>query len=360
MHVGLILEHSDPRRGGAERYAADLSERLRVHGHKVTVCARTGPAARPPVPRRPVSWRPFFYARRFLPFLREQGAERVMSLVPAPGCDIFQPRNGIVSASIPPHLEPVPEPMRTLRRLNPVRRWQLFLLDRFEARTVAPPCRFLAASPLVKRHFQARYPALPAPPVLRAGVDLERFAPGPPERDVFGLPGGPLLLFVAHSFEYKGLRTALRALARLPGATLCVAGEGRAAALQRLAARLGVADRVSWRGHEPGLAALYRACDLLVHPTYYDTAARVVLEALASGIPAVTTERDGNADLARAGGGEVLEDPGDAAALAGAVERLLAVDRGTRAARARATAEEHSKESWLDRTVEAITCGFSS
>ena len=357
MHVGLILEHSDPRRGGAERYAADLSARLRLHGHQVTVCARTGPAAHPPVPRRPVSWRPFFYARRFLPFLRDQGAERVLSLVPAPGCDIFQPRNGIVSASIPPHLEPVPEPMRALRRLNPVRRWQLFLLDRFEARTVAPPCRFLAASPLVKRHFQARYPALPEPPVLRAGVDLERYAPGPAERGALRLPEGPLLLFAAHSFENKGLRTALHALARLPDAKLCVVGEGRGARLQRLAARLGVADRVSWRGHEPELAALYRACDLLVHPTYYDTAARVVLEALASGLPAVTTERDGNADLARAGGGEVLADPGDAAALKGAVERLLAVDRETRAARARATAEEHPQETWLDRTVEAITCG---
>jgi glycosyltransferase involved in cell wall biosynthesis len=359
MHVGLILEHSDPRRGGAERYAADLAERLRVHGHEVTVCARTGPAARP-IPRRPVSLRPFFYARRFLPWLREQGAERVMALVPAPGCDIFQPRNGIVSASIPPHLEPVPEPMRTLRRLNPVSRWQLFLLDRFEARTVAPPCRFLAASPLVQRHFRARYPALPAPPVLRAGVDLERYAPGPADRGALGLPEGPLLLFAAHSFENKGLRTALHALARLSKASLCVVGEGRAARLQRLAARLGVADRVSWRGHETELPALYRACDVLVHPTYYDTAARVVLEALASGTAAVTTERDGNADLARAGGGAVLTDPGDAAALAGAVERLLAVDRRTRAARARAAAEEHPKESWLDKTVEAITCGSDS
>lgn len=359
MHVGLILEHSDPRRGGAEKYAADLAERLRLHGHEVTVCARTGPAARP-IPRRPVSLRPYFYARRFLPFLREQGAERVMSLVPAPGCDIFQPRNGIVSASIPPHLEPVPEPMRTLRRLNPVRRWQLLLLDRFEAQTVAPPCRFLAASPLVRTHFRARYPALPEPPVLRAGVDLARYAPGPAERGALGLPAGPLLLFAAHSFENKGLRTALCALARLPEVGLCVVGEGRVAHLQRLAARLGVANRVSWRGHEPELAALYRACDLLVHPTYYDTAARVVLEALASGTAVVTTERDGNADLARAGGGAVMADPGDAAALAGAVERLLAVDRKARTERARAIAEEHPKESWLDRAVEMITCRSGS
>ncbi|MHC4547594.1 MAG: glycosyltransferase family 4 protein [Planctomycetota bacterium] len=360
MHVGLILEHSDPRRGGAERYAADLAARLRLHGHRVTVCSRTGPAARP-VPAWPAALRPLYYARHLLPLLRREGADVVFSLAPVPGCDVFQPRNGILRAAIPPHLEPVPEPWRTLRRLNPLRRLHFRLLERFEARTVAPPCRFLASSPLVAEHFRQRYPALPRPPILRTGVDLERFAPAArTERDRLGLPGGPLLLFVGHSFDLKGLRTALRALAGLARAHLCVVGEGRAAPFRRLAARLGVAERVRWRGPEPEPERLYRAGDVLVHPTHYDTAARVVLEALASGVPAVTTTRDGNADLAREGGGEVLADPRDAEGLAAAVERLLAVDRATRAERARAVAERHPAHTWLDRTVEAITCGSTS
>jgi len=102
---------------------------------------------------------------------------------------------------------------------------------------------------------------------------------------------------------------------------------------------------------------LYRAADLLVHPTFYDTAARVVLEALASGVAAVTTVRDGNADLAVAGGGAALEDPADASALAAAVTRLLAVAPAERARRARAVAEDNPAAMWLDRAVETITCG---
>ena len=349
MHVGLILEHSDPKRGGAESYAADLVARLRVHGHEVTVRARTGPAAHP-VRSWPVSLRSRYIANTFLPLLRDGGADVVLSLVPAPGCDVFQPRNGIVSRSIPPHWEPLPEPMRTVRRLNPVRRLRFWLLDWYEAKTVAPPCRFLAASPLIAKHFGERYPELPAPPILRTGVDLQRFTPGG-ERD------GNLLLFVAHSFDLKGLRTALRALVDLPECRLCVVGEGRDGPHRRLASRLGVGDRVEWRGRELELPDLYRRAACLVHPTYYDTAARVVLEALASGTPAITTVRDGNADLAAEGGGEVLARPDDPRALACAVRRVLQVDVTDRA---RAVAEQHPQETCLDRTVEAITCASTS
>jgi len=359
MHVGLILEHSDPRRGGAERYAAELTERLRLHGHHVTACSRTGPAARP-VPAWPPALRPWRYGRRFLPWLRAQGAEVVLTLAPVPGCDFFQPRNGILAASVPPHLEPVAEPWRTIRRVNPVRRLHFAVLERLEARAVAAPSRFLASSPLVLRHFRACYPALPEPPLLRTGVDLERFLPADRPgagRGGLGLPPGPLLLFAGHSYPLKGLRTALRALAELPDVTLCVVGGGRAGPFRRLAARLGVADRVIWRGHEPEMQRLYRAADLLVHPTFYDTAARVVLEALASGVAAVTTVRDGNADLAVAGGGAALEDPADASALAAAVTRLLAVAPAERARRARAVAEDNPAAMWLDRAVETITCG---
>jgi len=351
MHVGLILEHSDPSRGGAELYAASLAARLREHGHKTSIASRTGPFARP-VASHPAALRPFYYARRFLPALRAKGAERVLALVPVPGCDIYQPRNGILSASVPKHLEPVSQPWRGLRRTNPVRRAHFFVLERFEARTVRPPCRFFAGSPLVARDFRLRYPGLGEPVLLRAGVDLERFSPA-----VERSPGPPRLIFCAHSFALKGLETALRALRELGAACLEVVGDGRRRRYARLARRLGVAGRVAWRGRELDLAGRLRASDLLLHPTYYDTAARVVLEALACGLGVVTTARDGNADLVAEAGGAVLEAPGDAAALVRAARRLLAIDGKERRDRARAVAEGHPAELWLDRTVDAITCG---
>jgi len=351
MHVGLILEHSDPGRGGAELYAASLAARLREHGHKTSIASRTGPFARP-VASRPAALRPWFFARRLLPALRAEGAEVVLALVPVPGCDIYQPRNGILRASIPPHLEPLSRPWRTLRRLNPIRRAHFLVLERFEARTVRPPCRFFASSPLVARDFKQCYPDLGEPVLLRTGVDLERFVPAA-ERP----PGPPRLVFCAHSFALKGLKTVLEALRELDETRLEVVGDGPRARYARYARRLGVEKRITWRGREPDLASRLRQSDLLVHPTFYDTAARVVLEALACGLGVVTTTRDGNADLVAEAGGAVLEDPGSAAGLAQAVRRLLAVDRNQRRDRALAVAEEHPADLWLDRTVEAITCG---
>ena len=77
------------------------------------------------------------------------------------------------------------------------------------------------------------------------------------------------------------------------------------------------------------------------------------------GVAAITTERDGNADLARAGGGAVLAAPGDAAALQSAVERLLSLDRDAQSARARAAVEAFGAEAKLDEMVEVL-CGSAS
>ena len=152
-----------------------------------------------------------------------------------------------------------------------------------------------------------------------------------------------------------GLRTAIGALPHLPGMQLVVVGDGRGRRYRRLAKELRVDDRVRWLGYVEDLARLYRSADLLVHPTHYDTASLVVLEALASGTPPITTVRDGNADLAQAGGGAALSRPGDPALLCEAVLTLLATSRSEAADRARAAAEEYPLAKMLDRVVETLT-----
>jgi UDP-glucose:(heptosyl)LPS alpha-1,3-glucosyltransferase len=346
MKLGLIAEHSDPARGGAERFAADLAERARLHGHQVVMASRTGPAARP-VRSTPSMLRPRFYADRFLPALRDEGAERVLTFAPIPGCDFFQPRMGLLQAAIPPHYDAIPQPWQAVRRFNPIRRLHLRVLRGFESEALSPPSVLLTHSPRVLADAERFYPGI-RPTLIRTGVDLERFHPG------VTAPDRPTLLFVAHNFELKGLETCLRTLALLEGVELQVVGNGKRKRFARLAAQLGVADRVQWRGADPELDSLCRMADVLVHPTFYDAAARVVLEALASGTPPITTTRDGNADLA-ARGGAVLEDPADHARLAVLVREQLSIDRGERASRARAVAEEFPADALLDKMVEVLT-----
>lgn len=336
MHVGILCEHSDPLRGGAERYLDALDRRLRERGHRVTVCARTGPHARK-VASFPAALRPWHYARTFLPELRR--ADVVLSTVPVPGCDFYQPHTGILGASVPAHLDPLPSGLRQLRRCNPYRVAHFATLRAFEAGAVAPPARVLALSPRVIDDLRRFHPAAQAI-LRRPGVDLERFRPGGAKRRQ------PLLLFVATNFRLKGLVTLLRAMRLLPRARLIVVGPDKPIP----------ADRVEYVPHTDDLPALYRAADVLVHPTWYDTASLVVLEALASGTPAITTTRDGNADLAEIGGGEALENPGDASALARSIERVYATASPELA---RAVAEKFPAPRMLDEVVDTL-CGSSS
>jgi hypothetical protein len=129
MHVGILCEHSDPRRGGAERTGSRAEG-----GHRPS--ARTGPHA---VVARPAALRPWHYARAFLPELRK--ADVILSTVPVPGCDFYQPHTGILGASVPAHLDPLPAPLRFARRWNPYRVAHFAALRAFEARAVAPPAR---------------------------------------------------------------------------------------------------------------------------------------------------------------------------------------------------------------------------
>jgi len=333
MHVGILCEHSDPARGGAEAYIQALAGRLRAHGHRVSICARVGPDARPLGNDPGPTHRPAAYAREYLPWLRDRGAEVVLTTSPVAGCEFFQPHNGVLAFSVPSHYDSLPWGLRHLRTWNPLRRAHFRKLMRYEAAAAAPPATVLAVSPRVERDVLARYPGANVA-VCRPGVDLEFFTPP-------RTPDGPLL-FASGNFRLKGLSTLLSAVQASGELRAKVAG----------GARRRRAPRTEFCGVVPDMAAFYRSGSMLVHPTFYDSAASVVLEALACGLPVVTTVRDGNSDLAVEAGGAALPDPRDARALLDAVRTV-----GPRADadRCREVAERFPKDAMLDRVVALVT-----
>lgn len=156
--------------------------------------------------------------------------------------------------------------------------------------------------------------------VLHNGVDLARFRPDPAA--TLPVPG-PALAFVGNGFARKGLETALRALQRLPGIHLAVLGQDpRPARWRRLAARLSVLDRVHFLGAVARPEALLPAFSAMILPTRYDPFSNAVLEALACGLPAVTSAHNGAAEVLPAPWMAVA-DPRDARGFASAVERAL-------------------------------------
>ena len=187
--------------------------------------------------------------------------------------------------------------------------------------------------------------ALGAPPdkvtVLRNGVDLDTFRPAQDRaalRAELGLDG-PTLLSVGLLIPRKGHDRIIAALPELPGCTLLVAGEGpERAALEALALRLGVADRVRLLGPQPhaALARLYGAADALVLASLREGWANVLLEAMACGTPALAGPAWGSAEaICAPAAGLVLDDVTPAAIVAG-VRRLLADPPDRSATRAHA------------------------
>jgi glycosyltransferase involved in cell wall biosynthesis len=173
--------------------------------------------------------------------------------------------------------------------------------------------------------------------VVYLGADVP---PAPHERN-----GAVRMVTVAHLVARKRHQVVLRALARLDPERrpeYLVIGDGPCReTLERLAAELGVADRVRFLGQLPNPEAVARvaACDLFVMPGVEEPFGVAFVEAMAAGLPAIGSRGEGGPeDIAAAGSGMVLVEPDDPGALAGVLDRLTA-DR-SELARLGATARE--------------------
>jgi glycogen(starch) synthase len=195
-------------------------------------------------------------------------------------------------------------------------------------------------------------PTGPVVRIMRRGVDGRAFlAPAAP--DPFPELGGrPRVVFLGRIVHAKGVETLVRAAARCrtPGMRLLLVGDGpQREAVERLAARLGVADRVRVTGFVPHerVPAVLASADLLVLPSVYEELGTVLAEALHAGLPVVATRVGGIPEIVADGVTGLLVEPGDPDGLAAAIDAVLA-DRAL-AARLSANAGERAGAYDLER-----------
>jgi glycosyltransferase involved in cell wall biosynthesis len=202
-------------------------------------------------------------------------------------------------------------------RLAPLYRWV--------ERVLAPRCdAIVAVSEAEAIEGRAVLPTPERITLIHNGVDRERFSPDGPtaERDA----DAPLVVCVGRLSEQKGQDLAIRALALLSDPTVrlrLVGGEsahGERERLGALAASLGVADRVEWRGEVDDAAPELRAADVVVAPSRWEGMSLVFLEAMACGAAMVVADVAGSEAVDHAG---IVVPRDDPAALAEAIDRLL-------------------------------------
>jgi glycosyltransferase involved in cell wall biosynthesis len=140
--------------------------------------------------------------------------------------------------------------------------------------------------------------------------------------------GAPLALALGRLHPNKGFDLLLEALAATRGVHIWIAGDGPLRLhLERLALRLGVAERVRFLGWREDVPALLANVDLLVCPSLHEPLGNVVIEAWSAGVPVVATASDGPAGLIEDGENGILvplpgSPRGGTKGLASAIERL--------------------------------------
>ena len=127
--------------------------------------------------------------------------------------------------------------------------------------------------------------------------------------------GGLLVLAVGSRFRTKGVDRMMLSLRHLPGelsdrTRLAIIGQGNARPYQRLAERLGIGKRVAFLGPREDVGRYYFSADLLLHPAVSENTGTVLLEAMACGLPVLTTGNCGFAcHVERGGAGLVCPQP---------------------------------------------------
>ncbi|MBC8414604.1 MAG: glycosyltransferase family 4 protein [Nitrospira sp.] len=222
-----------------------------------------------------------------------------------------------------------------LRYLQPANHIK-FLLDKKRFRNPELK-RVIAVSKMVKQDV-IKYHSLSEDRirVVYNGVDLKKFNPENAAvyraevRKSHGIDEDEVvLLFMANNFRLKGLHCLIRAVAVLKARTnvrlrVLIAGRGKVARFEKLARQLGCAEEIIFAGQVDNAQRYYAASDIFVHPTFYDPCSLVCLEALASGMPVITSKNNGAGEIITEGvEGYVLEDPEDADFFAGKIEAFF-------------------------------------
>jgi len=347
MDIALCYESVLPSRGGAETYIGDLSRRLARDGHTVHLYACRWDASALPesmqfhqlaVASGPRFLRPWRFATACERALANTTHDVSMGFDKTWGQDVLYPQGGLHAASRFHNLKKFRNPIARFlaasgKLVDPAAR-SFARLERRQYLGNDKPT-IIVNSRMVQGHFQQFYSIPPERlRVIHSAIDPLRFVAENrlklrhEERVRWSVsPEMPVGLFVAMNYRLKGLAPLIRAVARVPHERqfrMAIVGHPKFAQYERLARRLGVAERFLFLGFRADPKTAYFASDFLVHPTFYDPCSLVALEALACGLPVITTAYNGASELLNVPeNGLVVPDPHDSAALARAIETML-------------------------------------
>lgn len=335
MKIAIVRQRYNPY-GGAERFVERVMATLNSSGSDVSVSIITRKwrgGEQQAIECKPFYlgslWRDWGFARCVCRVLQQERFDLVQSHERITCCDIYRAGDGVHREWLAQRAQIQGPLQRLLVRLNPYHRYVLAA----ERKMFASPQlkAVICNSHMVKREIQ-NYFGLPDERlhVIYSGIDSNEYHPGLRQqyrqatRQQLGVEEATtVFLYVGSGFARKGLAVAMQALAQVTDAQLWVVGKDKhTSRYQKLAAQLGLAERIRFLGGQQDVKPYYGAADALVLPTLYDPFPNVALEAMACCLPVISSEKSGAAELLRQGESGFIVPATDTQAVAAAMLRL--------------------------------------
>jgi UDP-glucose:(heptosyl)LPS alpha-1,3-glucosyltransferase len=337
--IAIIIERSDVSLGGAERSVSELADAIGEAGYETHIIAAKGEATAPNVhilcgdkAGKRTGYQVF--ARELRKHIEVNHYDILHSVLPFDFADIYQPRSGTFAESIirkaATYSCPVIATLKVKTAFLNFRRTAWFNAERRLAEGQTGPL-VIAISNYVAEQFRTHYyipekRMVVIPNGIKPAGHIDKSSVDSLRTKLSAQPGSILFLFVGHDFQRKGLDCFIEAIGRLrkkdsqTPAIAVVAGRGNPAAYRRLAAKLGVEEKIVFLGDVKNIHELIAASDVAVLPTFDDPCSRFILEALAAGKPVITTKFNGAIDLfTNNRHGRAIDDPRDIDSLSEAI-----------------------------------------
>jgi len=321
--------------GGAERFISRALEALDQQAMDLNVITRQWQGERQANWHLhlcdPVKWgrisreRGFAVAARAL-WQREK-FDIVQSHERIAGCDIYRAGDGVHQRWLELRSRLLPSWRQKLLMSN---RYHRYVMDAERAMYQAPELKAVICNAhMVKQEIIERFGVASGKiHVIYNAINTTQFVPVDEaerlqQRQKLALPlNASILIYVGSGFERKGLAAAIQAIAGT-NRYLVVVGKDKAEKQYRaLASELGCSDRVIFAGMQADTRPWYQAADGLLLPTLYDPFPNVILEAMACGLPVITSTTCGGSEFIQAGENGYVCDALDIIALRDAIMAL--------------------------------------
>jgi len=350
--IALAIENFSKHKGGAESYAVSLASTLVKSGWETHLFGKSWdgePSAaifhRIKIPKLLPSWaKMILFALKHKQMVKSQAFDVILGFGNTLHMNVYQSHGGVHRFSTARKLYTEKNKiLRSIKRLliffslkDKVRNW----IESAPFRLYPKP-KIIAISLMIKEDFISFYHINEKEiKVIYNGIDTEKYNRDLKERlrsslrQRLGISDNDVaFLFISYDLKKKGIMPLIEAAAKLKKLNftrfkIVVVGEQPYSLLLKQVKRLGLEDTIIFTGPTKTPEDYYANCDVLVLPTFYDACSLVVIEAMACGLPAITTTYNGVAGIiTNEKDGYIISHPPRSEEIAEAMKALMVYER---------------------------------